>query len=238
MVGLAVLELWAIRQDQIQHDRELKLANCKQLEQFQGIANGLKSSVATSYSQFQTTLGHVDSVLKTTQEVASVSKTNLAEVSGEGSHPCVVPDESAMPADKVPFVIWNRGKNILTGVEVSIHNMKQYREARAGGEDHRTLIGTLPKEWPKLIPAITPEIDREGVGHYVAEIWTQNGTYDEEINFRKAKNSQGWAFQYWLTKQEELNGPTKAFPKAHRGDSTGVPIKDCQRFKWSDGSSD
>jgi hypothetical protein len=132
----------------------------------------------------------------------------------------------SMTRDTVPFSIWNRGKNILTGVDVAITNMREYQEARARGDDHRVNIGTLPPEWPKMLPAIHPEIDFDGIGHYQAEIWTQNGYYNEQIQLRKAKNRNSWASRYYLTKQ---------FPKT--GKST-LLIKDCQRWEWSDGSKD
>jgi hypothetical protein len=143
-----------------------------------------------------------------------------------------------MTGESVPFVIWNRGKNLLTGVEVSIHNMREYHAARTSGEDHRIYVGTIPTEWPKSLPAIVPEIEDDGMAHYMAEIWAQNGYYTENINFRRAtKGPSSWAFQYWETKQERINGPTKEFPQAKGIITAGRMVKDCQQPKWSDGSN-
>lgn len=171
-------------------------------------------SLLSSRKQFKSTVQKVNHVLVETEKAAGLSAQNLSAITGESSYPCVVPDALAMVGIQVPFAIWNKGKNPLTGVEVSITNMPQYQEQRIAGKSNAVAIGTLRPEWPKSLPAILPIVEKDEIAYYMAEIWTQNGFYTETINFRKArKGTQHWAFQYWLFKQEVLdNDPKNQFP--------------------------
>ncbi|MGA2652154.1 MAG: hypothetical protein ABSF28_16600 [Terracidiphilus sp.] len=234
-----VIEFRAIRSDRLANDTAQ--AGIRDLEnaKFDSIAKSLQDSIDLGKGQYASTIGHVDSVLQKTNAVASIAQANLNDVSGEGSHPCVRPDGLAMTGNLVPFEVSNQGKNILTGVEVSIHTMRQYQAARLTGGEHRIYVGTIPNEWPKFLPAIVPEIESDGMAHYFVEIWAQNGYYSGVINFRRAKGGQSdWAYQYWEGKQEWFKGPTKEFPMMKHGGGVTRPMKDCQQFTWSDGSKD
>jgi hypothetical protein len=238
---LLIAETIAIHKDRAESD---KAAANKQIElntQFQGIASQIRQDIAGNQSHYVSTLRQVNGVLQTTQGVGKLAKRNLEELSGADSYPCIVPDAMVMSLSSVPFSIWNRGKNMLTGVEVSLLNMQEYQEARRHGDLKSIVIGTLPSEWPKSIPAISPKIDFGDVGKYRAEIWTQNGVYDEMINFRKSRNpklSAPWAYQYWLSKQVVSEGPTKEYPYLHKGDRMSVVMRGCDQPKWSDGSKE
>ena len=192
-------------------------------------------SLTLNNAQFATTLQNLNKVLSETETSASLSARNLSAITGEDSHPCVVPDALAMAGTQVPFGIWNRGPNPLTGVEVSITTMLQYQEQRIAGKSNAVAIGTLTPEWPKSLPAVTPIAGKDEIAHFTAEIWTQNGFYTETINFRRArKGQQYWAFQYGLYKQELLDGLQRQTPKVIGRAMTARPILDCQHWAWSD----
>jgi hypothetical protein len=233
-------ELWSIRWDQIERNREQEHADCEQLHNFEGIAEQLETTrqkMDQNLAETRQAERMAKDNLRDTRRTEDMAKTNLAELSGEGSHPCIVPDEMAMAGDMVPFSIWNRGENVLTGVEVSITNMKQYQVGRAIGNLGSISVGTLPPEWPKTLPAIQPVVDWGGIAHYEAQIWTQNGVYDEAIQFKPAvKGSRKWAERYWLDKQIVFKGPTKEFPHMEKGDRMPLNINDCRQVEWSDGS--
>jgi hypothetical protein len=129
------------------------------------------------------------------------------------------------------LVIWNKGKNNLTGVEVLLLNESEFL---GGAEFYKspTELGTLPFEWPKPLPeGVIPVPGTDGVAHFIAEIWTQNGFYTEVINFRRGKYSLPWAYQYWLTRQVPFRG------KEGQG-MAGRLISACSQAKWSDDLGD
>lgn len=192
-------------------------------------------SLVSNNAQFASTLQNLNQVLVETKKAAGLSSKNLIAITGEGSHPCVVPDVLAMVGAQVPFALWNRGQSPLTGVEVSITTMPQYQQQRVAGKANSVAIGTITPEWPKSLPAVTPVVERDDISYFMAEIWTQNGFYTENINFRKArKGQQQWAFQYWLFKQEILSGSKKQFPKLSGRAMIAKAIPDCQQATWSD----
>jgi hypothetical protein len=120
MIILTVVELWSIRRDQKERDAEQAFARCEEQHSFEGVLNGLTEGIQKSKAQYSSTITHVDGVLEKTQQVAGTAQTNLDEVVGKGSHPCVVPDTIAMDPDNpiIPLNIWNTGKNVLTGVDL------------------------------------------------------------------------------------------------------------------------
>lgn len=99
LVAFTVLEFEAIKTN----DDETKKTRDAQNQHFQEIVGELTTSLATSKSQYESTTDHVNGVLKTTQKVAATAQTNLDEVVGTGSHPCVVPDAIAtLRARRIP----------------------------------------------------------------------------------------------------------------------------------------
>jgi hypothetical protein len=244
MIGLTLLELWSIHRDQKERDAEQTFARCEEQHSFEGVLNGLTEGIQKSKAQYSSTITHVDGVLKTTQEVAATSRTNLNEVIGKGSHPCVIPDTIAMNPDgraTIPLIIWNTGTNVLTGVDIFFQDFPVDVTGPVRGTASLTAIGTLPSGWPKPLPLKTPVgPDSNGIMHYRMQISAQSGFYNETIMFRRStkteKTALPWAFQYWLTKQEVVIGPTKRYPQMKGRGLVSIPIKNCMQLKWSDGS--
>lgn len=206
---LLILEIRSIHLDQVQHDREKALASCEELRSFQEIASTLKSSIAASQTQFDTTIGHVDSVLKTTQNVASLSQKNLNNITGGDSYAYVVPQDSG---PVIPLSLHNYGKNILSGVSITIINLQdpnwpfEIRQPIA--------IGTIaPYGFASVPVPVVPQPDpKTGIASYWIFIDAQNGSVDEGLRFRKSRKFAN-AYAY------SLNVVRRTF-----FDSTGKPI--------------
>jgi hypothetical protein len=186
-----------------------------------------------------------EGILKTSQRVAATSQENLDEVTGKGSHPCVIPNTIAMRPDgaEIPFVIWNTGKNPLTGVDVFFDDFPQDVTGPVWGSQSLITVGTLPSGWPKPLPVIRPgNFGRDGTKHYTIEISTQNGYYNESLvikrSIQKTPTDPPWAFEYWLIKPVTVNAPIKAYPQIKGRATLSVPMKDCWTAGWWDGSKD
>lgn len=188
---LALVAIRAINQEDYRRDQE-----------FTSILTGLADGIRSSNQQFQATMAKENSILDTTKTAADLSKENLASMSGEDSYPCIVPQSHAVVNGMVPLVVWGRGPNNLTGVEVRLLSQREFLDGGSLFYKPPTELGTLRSEWPKPLPeGVIPTPGDDGVAHYIAEIWTQNGYYTEVINFRRAKYVLPWAYQYWLNKQ-------------------------------------
>jgi hypothetical protein len=56
MFSLVGLELWGLHRDRVDHDQEQADAECKQLQQFDKIADKIGTAITTSQTQFNTTM--------------------------------------------------------------------------------------------------------------------------------------------------------------------------------------
>jgi hypothetical protein len=240
MIGLTLVELWSIRRDQKERDAEQAFARCEEQHSFEGIVQGLTEGIQTSKDQYSSTITHVDGVLEKTQQVAATAQTNLDEVVGKGSHPCVVPDTLAMDPEgaTIPLNIWNTGKNVLTGVDLFFEHFPPDVKGPVRGTASLTTIGTLSPGWPKPLPITPAQRSSDGTIYYRIQIHTQNGFYEETLQLRRStkgtKVQPPWAFEYFLIKPTEIRGPTKRFPHMKGRGTVSLPMKDCWR-EWSDG---
>ncbi|MEO6802448.1 MAG: hypothetical protein ABI197_04285 [Granulicella sp.] len=236
MLAFFLLELRTLYLDRSEHDRDQAFARCEELKSFQDIANALKLSISQAQSEYGSTISHVDDVLTTTRGVASTAKSNLDQISGKDSYPCIVPQSHAVVDGKIPIVFYNRGKNNLTGVEVQI--LSPHAFTQNIGEFYKPSIelGTVNPIWSKPIPGgISPELDTAGLAGYTFFIWTQNGFYSEVIEFRKGKYDLPWAYRYWLYKRRVFDHAEGRFPK---GAQASILMKGCQTPQWSDDLGD
>lgn len=91
MFCLVALEMRTLYLDRAEHDADQNVARCREIESFKAIADGIKSSVSTSQAGFSATIGHVDGVLRTTQDVGKLARENLLAVTGGDSFAYVYP---------------------------------------------------------------------------------------------------------------------------------------------------
>ncbi len=92
MFILVGLEIRTLYRERAEHDREQEFARCQQLRSFESIADSLKSAITISQGQYQSTLKHVDGVLKTTEDVSRLAKKSLDNLTGGESFGYVIPN--------------------------------------------------------------------------------------------------------------------------------------------------
>jgi hypothetical protein len=228
-------ELRAINKDHGINAEKEAVARTEQLTNFRAIADGINTTIKQSQQQFDASMAKTSQLLDTTQKVSNLAKENLVNITGEGSHPCIVPQSHAVTHDgAVPLVVWNRGASPLTGVEIRLLSQAEFLDGESIFHKPSVKIDTLRPDWPKPLPeSIVPSRDNDGVAHYTAEIWTQNGYYTQVINFRRGKYQLPWAYQYWLYKQT----PFQQNQPPARG-MRGEVMTDCKQEKWSDDLGD
>ena len=145
LVAFAILEVHAIHIG----DQKSQATIEEQKKAFSDIGDGIKNSVAANKGQYDSTISHVDGVLKTTQDVARLSKTNLNTLTGGESFGYVVPRYSRSFADVIPqlnppqslpIMLMNGGGEQLSGVSVSIARFTLERQI---GENKKNIEALL-----------------------------------------------------------------------------------------------
>lgn len=246
MVCLAALELWAIHEDQIQRDHEQAFERCQQLERFNAIATGLSTAIqgnetamTNSQTQFQTTMGKANDILKKTERVQDLAKQNLDSVMGTGSVPCIVPSPWVVAGGKIHLSLRDMGENDLTGVEVQLFSYEEYKSSQSRAEIPVISLGTVTPDWPKDLATFVPVIDgqvEKGAGKYFAVISAQNGLYIETIDIRPSiNNPSAWGTNFYMMRDKHVNHDQKmgnsVIPK---GATSGSNVPECMAHGWSD----
>jgi hypothetical protein len=213
MLLLLGLELRTLYLDRNEHDEEQKLAQCQQLRSFQEIAQSLSSSISASEAQFQATIGQVDRVLTTTQDVADLSQANLENVTGGKAFAYVTLPTTARkylrPSNSptaFTLTVHNGGKEILSGVKISIAHVTS-EDGRSdlmdGGMSHAIDVGSLASYERKMVPDffLAPlHDDPSGHPHYIVLLTAQNGIVSEDFWLRPASDGMGWASKFRVTR--------------------------------------
>ena len=203
MVGLAVLELWAIRQDQRERDSEQANLRCEERQSFQAIADSLSNSITQAGEQYKSTITHVDGVLTTTQDVASLSRRSLENITGGDSYGYVLPSAAItrFPAQPFSMYVKNSGSHILTQVSVSVSKVKE-DGTYDGGMMTPIDIGTLAGHGVSILPQyiMVPVPDSAGIDHHLIIVKAQNGSISEDIWFKRSKDGKYWDYKVEVDK--------------------------------------
>jgi hypothetical protein len=219
---LGYMEIHNLYRDRDEHDAEQAKALKEEKDNFKAIADSLRNEMTQNQSQFAATM-------QSQQKAISLADTGLKNITGYGSVPCITPQSHAIENNEVPLVVWNRGQNDLTGVELRMLSQNEFTEALAIFNKPAISLGTIHPTWPKPIPnGVHPIVGANGEASFIAEIWTQNGFYTELLKFRKGKYALPWAYQYWLTKH------TRIGPHGMEGNILG----ECNQGQWSDDLGD
>ena len=228
LVAFTVLEVHSIKVS----DKNNENVRNAQNTAFGGIAESLKTSIDTSKTQYTSTITHVDGVLTKTQQVASLAKQSLENITGGNSFAHVTPQVGYSP---VPFSIYNDGPNILTGVSVNV------RKGLIEADNPDTFdvfgqeleIGTLAPHQLEIVPnfSIRPHPGKSGLDVYVFTIRAQNFEVEERMLFRRSANQkQGeWAYKFNLTRQ---------LIASQKGNTTYFKYQTLMKARWSDGGKD
>jgi|GEM_PF-3361892 len=220
LIAFAILEVLAIKRS----DEAVKAERDRQNQQFQSIAGGLETAIATGTSQYNSTISRVNGVLTTTQEIANVAKDTLANLTGGDAVAYLAP-QSPTDDGRVPLAIVNPCKFPLTGVTVVIKDMTTVPVKSSQVIFVGTLAPHLVRELDvQLTP--TPGNSPPGYASFVIMIYAQNGTSYESLQFRKGKK-MFWDYRASVTRltpgQHSIN------PKYDK------PISDLPNFKFSYG---
>jgi hypothetical protein len=229
------IELRDIRKDRIKSDTEQAAARAASEANFKAIGNGISSAIAQSQNQFSTTVQHVD-------HVSGLAEKALNNITGADSIPYLAPQGGFAP---IGFFMWNDGKNLLSGVSLTIQKWTESGLVKS----KELSVGVLHPGWGKSVDfTISPAPDKSGMDVYEIEINTQSEFFTEIVQFRKGTGSVPWASRYWVVKH--IFGERSASPRLKsefvpslmdpkympKNSSTSVPV--LGRDAWSDGSVD
>jgi Ca2+/Na+ antiporter len=197
--GCLVFEVYSIRMEDLKNKSEQDLASCQEHNSFQKIAS------------------QVDSVLKTTQSVASLAEENLKDLTGGDSYAYLDPriTSTAMyekyilhaalkPEDNLSFNlrVQNEGDQSLSGVTVTVSHvikdatLKEPNLITDQGIMKPVYIGTIGPRVALDFPGyLGPQVGPNGIAEYLVHISAQNGQSEEMLSFRKAKDGKNWAYK-------------------------------------------
>lgn len=202
IVGLSVLELRSIYRDRDDRIAEQKVADCKQLNEFGGIANRLKESIAANKEYFDQTIKNEAGILETEKTVGELAKTNLENVTGADNFAYVTPGDTVHATISTP-VAHNDGKTVLSGITITIAGIVDCKPPMKGvcadpnGALNPYVMGTIAPRTITMIPRQLPIVDQAGaLWRYNINIDAQNGIAVEHLKFRKAPNGPGYEYSF------------------------------------------
>jgi hypothetical protein len=221
-------EMWAIYADRAQHEKEDEHARCEQLERFHQIAHGIDESIATSQSQFATTMSGVRGLVQQAEGLATLSKSEIADITGGDSFGFVVPQLGG--DDGIPLVVWNHGDHPLQSVSITIAHTQDQNWGDAFY--HPIYIGPIGPNEHAPVPnfVLHPSPDpKSGQDNYWIFIYAQNGFVSQSLWSRRGKPAASpWAYSYEVTKPVRLKHAIGHIPKG------ATQMKQLLYRNWSD----
>ena len=148
LVAFAILEVHAIHIG----DQKAQATIDEQKKAFSDIGEGIKNSITANKGQYDSTISHVDGVLKTTQGVADLASRNLESVTGGDSYGYVIPRyatnfQDMLPQSQIPrtlpIVLMNGGSQPLTGVTVMISRFELIKPIPGMAKGMRAILGQV-----------------------------------------------------------------------------------------------
>jgi hypothetical protein len=242
-VFLMVLEFGAITNDRAASDAKYFADRQRQTVEFNDMMGHFFSIFNQGKENLNATVTKADGVLKATKEVASLAKENLENITGGDTYAYVVPETFGVNSKgQLPFWIYSKGKNVLTGVSVQFVSVY----GNSGTGDHvqeikdtpTEEVGTLHGGQARMLKTtITPLaglrlVPPDGVDWYILTIYSQNFTVNESLEIRKGKYLLPWAYQLNINRQVTIPCP--------KGEQPSGPNQDCRRprllefRRWSD----
>ena len=247
MFILVGLEIRTLYRERAEHDREQEFARCQQLRSFESIADSLKSAITISQGQYQSTLKHVDGVLKTTEDVSRLAKKSLDNLTGGESFGYVIPNigstsdfhKATGAGSFLGFgcLVNNDGDQPLSGVTVTVSRILMNPVNGASRSNPAMIdagslsplnIGTLPPHSQVTLPTvITPQLGPDGIARYLIFVSAQNGTAAEDLFFRKSNDGQNW--DYKIRVRRQMSGAEKTGQYQNR-----TPVKTIKEIDWTE----
>jgi hypothetical protein len=208
LVFLLVTEFHAIDKDRAENEESQRKFFEAQQQGFEQTAQQAAQNFAATTKSLTTSITGLDTVLRTTQQVANLSKVNLLSITGGSSFPFIIPDIAIVSGNPLPksftLTLKNAGKYPLTGLSVAIAHVTA--ESSNGslvrtdsGLSRPHDAGSLRGHATKLVPNyfMSPlHDDPSSHPHYVIEIDAQNGTVREDLWLRPSTNGLAWAYKF------------------------------------------
>ena len=235
VTAVLVAEISNIRSDRGQSDATQQRTQQSQKDQFAFVAQGVEDSILLSRLQFDPTIRCVDGVLKTTQTVAKLSKSNLEAVTGGNSFAFVYPS-MGVGNPLAQLSNHNGGKEILSGVTATIYRI--VREAGPCDLGDRMgspaiLMGSIAPNEGRIVPPpsklLSPQLRSDGLDHFHIYVNAQNPGTTEDLYFRRSQD--GSSFAYSLLAFKDMKG--LALGKGIVNDGCG-PIRYVKKVDWTE----
>jgi hypothetical protein len=122
--ALLLLEVKSVYQDRNEHDKEQIAAHLEQLKQFREISRGLEDTIRNSNNQFSATMSQFANTTTKLGKITNLASENLKQTTGGDSWAYLNPQIAY--GSPVPFIVFNAGKNILTGVTAKIYTRESF----------------------------------------------------------------------------------------------------------------
>lgn len=126
--ALIVAEVIAIKRSDDESARQ-RIEQASKLDalnkQTEGINSGLQQSITTGKNQYDSTIGHVDSVLSKTQEAADTAREAVNNITGGKSFLVL---ERSWGQNRTAWIAYERGAATLHGVSVEITDLDQVQD--------------------------------------------------------------------------------------------------------------
>jgi hypothetical protein len=196
-------ELYSIVQDRNQNNRDQSDIQCKERQQFEGIAGKLEKDIATNQQNFSVTMGKVD-------RVTELATTNLNNLKGGKSFAYVTPFVGINNGKSGSITVNNAGNELLTDVEIELGREIYPCEVTGAAADTNCrgrLDDASAKNYPagsvaahsfKQLPNAVIQYDPLGTGgsawHF--DIYAQNGRVIEELYFRRDPSGRGYQYKF------------------------------------------
>jgi len=163
--------------------------------------------VKENQKAFSRTMSRLDLIIESSREIGETTRRNLENVTGGDTFALIVPQTRSSETN-IPLMIRSCGRNILTGVTVTIRRHRDFSKYFSDFLNTPQLsVGVLHPGEMRLIKAtLSPELDDTGEDGYSVEITAQNNTFYQQLNFRRFHRSKAdgppdpWAFRFHVSK--------------------------------------
>ena len=209
-----ITELRAISKDREEAQHQAAESRKNQDSAFAEVLKEQNRQFSATAQGFSGTYTKIGGVLKTTQGVAKLAKDSLENLTGGDSVSYLAPQPPNADGS-VPLAIVNPGKYPLTGVTLVVEDVTTYPfKIRPA-----IFVGTMASHVARLIDfsvSPVPGTDPIGVASFQIDIYAQNGTSRQLLQFRKGKK-MFWDYRSSLSR--ESSAPHSMIPKYEKGKS-------------------
>ena len=190
MCALAIFEIRTLYSDRREHDEDDAYRTCIDLNRYKEVTNRVQTAIDNGRNQFQATMRQEKGIL-------SLTKENVENMIGVGTFPYIVPQTFAGVTEAIPLYMWAHGNHLLNGVTYTIRKFEESGLVKYPPVD----VGVLHPGWGReLKTTITPKPGKDGTDGYMIDIYTQSGSFQESLGFRRStRGNVPWAYRYMVS---------------------------------------